>query len=143
MPDYDFKDQLVSRGEPDAAVAPEDAWCTDADPPSGFPGASPPAPTLSRWPGWPWLIGGAAAGALAFGWPFCPFIGLLMSPVIVAAAITGKISAAETDSRGESGTPSYWSTRRLLPEFETALPDGAFTDGGDSTKGISDERDAR
>ena len=40
-------------------------------------------------------------------------------------------------------TPSYWATRKLLPEFEAALKAGAFSGGMDSTQIISEERDAR
>jgi plasmid stability protein len=40
-------------------------------------------------------------------------------------------------------TPSYWATRKLLPEFEAALKAGAFAGGTDSTQIISEERDAR
>ena len=44
-----------------------------------------------------------------------------------------------------TGTPevSYWATRKLLPEYETALKAGAFSGGTDSTQIISEERDAR
>ena len=38
---------------------------------------------------------------------------------------------------------TYWSTRSLLPEYESALRSGAFSSGPDSASVISDERDAR
>lgn len=43
---------------------------------------------------------------------------------------------------GGSGT-SYWANRKLLPEYEAMLKDGAFSGGTDSTQIISEERDAR
>jgi plasmid stability protein len=38
----------------------------------------------------------------------------------------------------EPDAPSYWATRKILPELE-----GTFTEGTDSTEAISDERDHR
>ena len=38
----------------------------------------------------------------------------------------------------ERGT--YWSNRKLLPEYEAALKDGAFSGGTDSTQIVSEER---
>ena len=38
----------------------------------------------------------------------------------------------------EPDAPSYWATRKILPELE-----GTFTEGTDSTDSISDERDHR
>lgn len=39
--------------------------------------------------------------------------------------------------------PSYWSNRKLIPQFKAALKRGAFTGGADSTQIISEERDVR
>ena len=39
--------------------------------------------------------------------------------------------------------PSYWASRRLLPEFEAALKSGAFGGGSDSTRSISEDRGAQ
>jgi hypothetical protein len=43
----------------------------------------------------------------------------------------------------EPGGPTYWATRRVLPELEAALEGGAFSEGTESTESISEERDAR
>jgi len=43
----------------------------------------------------------------------------------------------------ESSAPSYWATRKLLPEFEEILQSGKFRNDSDSTEFISEERDAR
>jgi len=47
-----------------------------------------------------------------------------------------------TPARVGNGT-SYWANRKLLPEYEAMIKDGAFSGGTDSTQIISDERDAR
>lgn len=51
------------------------------------------------------------------------------------------MAGAGGDTRSER--PSYWATRTLLPEFEAALRDEAFSSGTESTKAIRDERDDR
>lgn len=38
---------------------------------------------------------------------------------------------------------SYWSSRKLLPEYEATLKAGAFTGGTESTRLIADERTAQ
>jgi len=55
----------------------------------------------------------------------------------IEAAIAGEREAVAAP------VPSYWATRKLLPEFEAALEAGAFSSGTDSTQIISEERDAR
>ena len=52
---------------------------------------------------------------------------------------------AAGDQAAAPGRPdaSYWATRRLQPEFEAALRSGAFRGGIDSTRLISEEREAR
>jgi len=40
-------------------------------------------------------------------------------------------------------TPSFWATRKLLPEYEALLKSGALTSDSDSSIGLSEERDAR
>jgi plasmid stability protein len=52
---------------------------------------------------------------------------------------------AEEENTPEASvsSTSYWANRKLLPEWEQALADGAFRGGTDSTQIISDERDAR
>jgi plasmid stability protein len=54
-----------------------------------------------------------------------------------------KALAVDAALAPERNGSSYWSTRKLLPEFEAALRSGAFHGGTDSTRLISDERDAR
>lgn len=56
---------------------------------------------------------------------------------LIEAAMAGVAEAAPAPA------PSYWATRKLLPEFEAALESGAFSGGTDSTQIISEERDAR
>jgi len=51
--------------------------------------------------------------------------------------------STEEKKPAASAAPSYWATRKLLPEFEAALKAGAFSGGTDSTQIISEERDAR
>ena len=48
----------------------------------------------------------------------------------------------ETPRVGEAPV-SYWASRQLLPEYEAAMKEGAFSGGTDSTIIISEERDAR
>ena len=43
----------------------------------------------------------------------------------------------------EPSGPSYWASRKLIPEFEEALQSGAFDLDSESTELISEERDAR
>jgi len=38
---------------------------------------------------------------------------------------------------------NYWSNRKLVPEYETALEEGAFSGGADSTQIVSEERNDR
>jgi plasmid stability protein len=52
-------------------------------------------------------------------------------------------SEEKQPSATHATTPSYWATRKLLPEYEAALKAGAFSSGTDSTQIISEERDAR
>jgi plasmid stability protein len=56
---------------------------------------------------------------------------------LIETAIAGE------DQMPPAPAPSYWATRKLLPEFEAALEAGAFSGGTDSTQIISEERDAR
>ncbi|MDK3161904.1 hypothetical protein QPK87_35940 [Kamptonema cortianum] len=46
-------------------------------------------------------------------------------------------------SVAETPHQPYWANRRLLPEYEAALKEGAFSGGEDSTQIISNERDQR
>jgi hypothetical protein len=39
--------------------------------------------------------------------------------------------------------PSYWADRPLLPGYSAAIQAGAFSGGIDSTRMVSEERDAR
>lgn len=39
--------------------------------------------------------------------------------------------------------PTYWANRQLLPEYKTALDEGAFSGGTDSSKILSEDRDLR
>ncbi len=48
----------------------------------------------------------------------------------------------QTNATAKPG-PSYWANRQLLPEFEEAIADGAFSDGLESTESVSQERDER
>lgn len=43
----------------------------------------------------------------------------------------------------EGGGASYWATRKLLPQLEEALGEGAFSAGTESTEAIGEERDGR
>ena len=54
-----------------------------------------------------------------------------------------EVALTVEDKTPPAPTPSYWATRKLLPEFEAALKAGAFSGGTDSTQIISEERDAR
>jgi plasmid stability protein len=54
-----------------------------------------------------------------------------------------EVALAVEDKTPPAPAPSYWATRKLLPEFEAALKAGAFSGGTDSTQIISEERDAR
>lgn len=54
-----------------------------------------------------------------------------------------KALVSESVNRLDEEGPSYWASRKLLPEFEKTLQQGAFSEGADSTESISEERDIR
>jgi hypothetical protein len=56
---------------------------------------------------------------------------------IVLASLEHELEKPVT---GEGPQPSYWASRKLLPEYEAALKAGAFSGGTDSTQIISEER---
>jgi hypothetical protein len=44
---------------------------------------------------------------------------------------------------GEQPPTSYWSHRKLLPEYEAFLKEGAYSGGADSTESVSEDRASR
>jgi hypothetical protein len=57
--------------------------------------------------------------------------------------LTSLSKELEESSRVEEPPVSYWANRQLLPDYEAALKEGAFSGGTDSTIHISEDRDAR
>jgi hypothetical protein len=49
------------------------------------------------------------------------------------------LTSLEKELGNSSG--SYWANRELLPEYEVAMREGAFSGGTDSTVIISEDRD--
>ena len=57
--------------------------------------------------------------------------------------LTSLSKELEETSRVQEAPVSYWANRQLLPEYEAAMKEGAFSGGTDSTILISEDRDAR
>ena len=58
---------------------------------------------------------------------------------LIETAIAREEKASLPPNNGQS----KWANRKLLPEYEAMLNSGALTSNVDSTKGLSEERDAR
>ena len=54
-----------------------------------------------------------------------------------------EVALTVEDKTPPAPTPSYWATRKLLPEYEALLKSGALNSDSDCTIGLSEERDAR
>jgi hypothetical protein len=59
---------------------------------------------------------------------------------LVLAALERELESTPKAAESEA---SLWASRKLLPAYEAALKEGAFSRGMDSTRIISEERDAR
>ena len=57
--------------------------------------------------------------------------------------LTSLSKELEETSRVAEAPVSYWANRQLLPEYEAAMKEGAFSGGTDSTILISEDRHAR
>jgi plasmid stability protein len=54
------------------------------------------------------------------------------------------VLSEEKDSPSKAGAGgSYWTNRKLLPEYEAMLKSGALSSSVDSATGLSEDRDAR
>ncbi|MBX3731416.1 MAG: hypothetical protein KF791_02340 [Verrucomicrobiae bacterium] len=53
------------------------------------------------------------------------------------------IASEEAAPPATSSSQSKWANRKLLPEYEVMLKNGAFSGGTDSTIALSEDRDAR
>lgn len=59
---------------------------------------------------------------------------------LIEVAVSSEEQAQRTNTQGGA---SFFSKRKLLPEYEAALKSGALASEVDSTIGLSSERDAR
>lgn len=58
---------------------------------------------------------------------------------ILLRGLERELASAENSTAGKS----YWADRQLLPEYAAALEAGAFSGGTNSTRIISEDRNAR